>query len=62
MMLMRNDIIYPMSADEQNIALESAKIEREVINYATIHKPISISESILYAMWEQYFTEHPEYM
>ena len=60
MMLMRSDVVYPMSVDEQNIALESALLESEVINYATIRQPLSFSESILYQYWERFFAEHPE--
>lgn len=59
MMIIRDGIVHPMSVDEQNIALESALLESEV-NYATIHQPLSFSESILYAMWEQYYTQHTE--
>ena len=58
-MMLVNDIRHPLSVDEQNIELESAMIESEVY-YATIRKPLSVSESILYAMWESYFSEHIE--
>lgn len=60
MMLIRSEVVYPLSVDEQNIEIESALLESEVINYATIRQPLSVSESLLYIFWEQYFAEHPE--
>ena len=52
MLLTNKDIEYPMSADELNIVLEMQLLESEVQN-ATIHQPLSFSESLFYELWKQ---------